>query len=76
MATRSTRRTYPDGSSEFTGEHRANTIAAKEKGAPLDTYERQRLLLLTGTEDVTAEPDRRAWLGYRKTPESVIDFKD
>lgn len=76
MATRSTNRKSYFGRSEFTGEHRRNTIAAKDKGAPLDTYERQRLILLTGTEDVLAEPDRRAWLGLAKYPDSDVDFED
>lgn len=76
MATRRTHRADYTGRSEFTGEFRANTLPAKEKGAPLDAQERMRLIKLTGTEDITAEPDRRAWLGFAPEPESVIDFED
>lgn len=76
MATRRTNRRDYTGRSEFTGEFRRNTLPAKDPGAPLDAEERARLIKLTGTEDITAEPDRRAWLGYSSTPDSVIDFRD
>jgi len=76
MATRTTDRQVWRGRSEYTGEQRLNTLAEKEKGAPLDAEERMRLLKHTGTEDITAEPDGRSWLGWKKTPESVIDFTD
>jgi hypothetical protein len=76
MATRTTNRQSWPGRSEYMGEVRANTLPAKEAGAPLDAAERMRLIYLTGTEDIEAEPDRRAWLGYSPEPESVIDFKD
>lgn len=76
MATRTTNRETWPGRSEFLGEVRENTLPAKERGAPLDATERMRLIYLTGTEDIEAEPDRRAWLGFKPTPESVIDFKD
>jgi len=76
MATRRTHRQDFSSDSEYTGEFRANTLPAKEKDAPLDATERLRLIYITGTEDITAEPDRRAWLGFNKTPDSVIDFED
>lgn len=75
MATRTTNRESWPGRSEFTGEFRSNTLPAKEESAPLDASERMRLIKLTGTEDVTAEPNRRAWLGF-KNEESEIDFED
>ncbi len=75
MATRKTRRQDFRGRSEFVGEVRRNTLPAKEEDAPLDADERKRLIYLTGTEDITAEPNRRAWLGY-KNEEAVIDFED
>ena len=76
MATRTTNRQNWPGRSEFTGEVRNNTLAKKDRGAPLDATEKMRLIYVTGTEDVEAEPDRRAWLGLKPEPESVIDFKD
>lgn len=76
MATRTTRRNNYSGRSEFTGEFRPNTLPAKDRGAPLDASERMRLIYVTGTEDIEAEPDRRAWLGFRSTPDSEIDFRD
>ena len=76
MATRTTHRQSWPGKSEFLGEVRNNTLPAKERGAPLDAAERMRLIYLTGTEDITAEPDRRAWLGISPEPGSVIDFED
>ena len=76
MATRRTNRQNYTGRSEFAGETRRNTLAAKPADAVLSPAERARLIKLTGTEDITAEPDRRAWLGFSTTPESVIDFQD
>lgn len=76
MATRKTNRKEYPGRSEYTGEFRANTLPAKDKDAPLDASERLKLIYITGTEDITAEPDRRAWLGFNPTPDSVIDFED
>lgn len=76
MATRRTHRKDFSGQSEYTGEFRRNTISAKDAGAPLDASEKLRLLYLTGTTEVTAEPDRRAWLGFAPTPDSEIDFED
>lgn len=64
------------GLSEYAGETWRNTLAAKPADAVLSPAERARLIKLTGTEDITAEPDRRAWLGLNPTPESVIDFQD
>jgi len=75
MATRTTHRASYPGRSEFTGEFRENTLPAKEPDAPLDADERKRLIYVTGTEDITAPPNRRAWLGF-KNEESVIDFED
>lgn len=76
MVTRRTKRQDFTGRSEFTGEFRNNTLPAKDKDAPLDASERMRLIYLTGTEDVTAEPDRRAWLGLAPYPDSVTDLED
>jgi hypothetical protein len=77
MATRRPKlRTFPAGTSEFTGLTRANTLPAKEAGAPLDGWERLRLIYVTGTEDIEAEPDRRAWLGLESEPDSIVDFED
>lgn len=76
MATRTTKRQAFTGKSEFTGETRENTVPAKEAGAPLKNVERLRLIYGTGTEDLEAAPDRRAWLGFNPTPDSVIDFRD
>lgn len=65
------------GQSEFTGTTRRNTLPKKERGAPLDAQERYRLMRLTGTEDITAEPDgHRSWNGLLPSPKSVIDFED
>ena len=62
------------GQSEFTGTVRRNTLPAKDRGAPLDAQERWRLIRLTGTEDITAEPDgRRSWNGLARSPHSVVD---
>lgn len=76
MATRQTNRQNFKGRSEYTGEFRPNTLPYKDTSAPLDAEERARLIKLTGTEDIEAPPDRRAWLGIAPYPESVIDFKD
>lgn len=76
MATRRTHRETWPGRSEFAGEVRSNTLPMKEVGAPLSPSERVRLIYLTGTEDIQAEPDRRAWLGWNAYPDSVIDFED
>jgi len=76
MATRTTHRKDFTGRSEFAAEVRANTLPAKEPGAPLDAGEKLRLLKLTGTEDITAEPDHRIWLGWNRSPDSEIDFED
>lgn len=76
MATRTTHRQNFEGRSEYAGETRDNALPAKEAGAPLDASERRQLIYRTGTEDITAEPDRRAWLGFKPTPDSVIDFED
>jgi len=76
MATRTTKKISRVGFSEFTGEFRRNTLSKKDAGAPLDASERLRLIYVTGTEDIEAAPDRRAWLGFNTTPDSVIDFVD
>ena len=91
MATRTTNRQNWPGRSEFTGEVRNNTLREARNrevflsrgqellGFPIDVIpgrEEARLIYVTGTEGVEAEPDRRAWLGLKPEPESVIDFKD
>ena len=76
MATRRTHRRDWSGQSEYVGEWRDNTLPAKEKGAPLDATERLRLIYVTGTEDITAPPDRRAVLGLASYPKSQVDFED
>lgn len=76
MATFKTHRQSWPGRSEFTGETRDNTLPMKERGAPLDASERMRLIYVTGTEDIEAEPDPRAFIGLAKEPNSVIDFED
>lgn len=76
MATRTTHRQDFRGRSEYSGETRENTILAKAPEAELTAWEKLRLTYLTGTQDVTAEPDPRVWLGYESTPNSVIDFED
>lgn len=76
MATRTTNRNNYTGRSEFAGEVRSNTLPAKDADAPLSPAEEARLIKLTGTTDITAEQDRRAWLGFSSTPDSVIDFRD
>lgn len=76
MATRRTNRQNFTGRSEYAGEVRRNTLPAKDADAPISSAEEARLIKLTGTTDITAEPDRRAWLGFSSTPDSVIDFRD
>lgn len=76
MATRTTHRRDFSGDSEYSGETRENTLLAKDSNAELLGWERLRLNYVTGTEDITAPPDRRAWLGFKSTPDSVIDFED
>lgn len=77
MATFRTHRQTWVGRSEFTGEFRTNTLPAKERSAPLDAQERMRLIKLTGTEDITAEPDdHRSWEGYLPKFKSQIDLED
>lgn len=76
MATRRTNRQDFRGRSEFAGEVRSNTLPAKEAGAPISAAEEAFLIKNTGTTDITAELDRRAWLGFSPTPDSVIDFRD
>lgn len=76
MATRTTRIRDYSAQSEYSGETRNNTVLKKSSEHELTAVERLRLLYVTGTEDVTAEPDRRAWLGFNSTPNSVIDFVD
>jgi len=76
MATRSTNRQDFRGRSEFAGEVRPNTLPAKDADAPISSAEEAFLIKNTGTTDITAPLDRRAWLGWAKTPDSVIDFRD
>ena len=77
MATyRRHRQAWP-GLSEYTGEFRENTLPAKQPGAPLDAQEKMRLMKLTGTVDILAEPDdRRSWEGYKPKFDSQIDLED
>jgi hypothetical protein len=76
MATRRTHRQDFGDTPEYTGEFRDNTLPAKKQGMPLSAQERQRLIYVTGTENIEAEPDRRAFLGIGPYPDSVIDFED
>jgi len=76
MGTKKTHRKSWPGRSEFTGEFRRNTLPAKDAGAPLDASERLRLIYLTGTEDITAEPTTRSWDGLKEYPDSAVDLED
>lgn len=75
MATRKTHITDTSGRSEFTGEFRENTLPMKPPGSPLSSDDIRRLIVNTGTRDIEAPPNRRAWLGF-KNEKSVIDFED
>lgn len=77
MATfRPHRKSWP-GLSEYTGEFRENTLPAKTPPAPLDAQEKMRLMKLTGTVNILAEPDgHRSWEGYKPYPDSQIDLED
>lgn len=76
MATRRTHITRRAHESEFSGETRDNGVLAKDRGMPLKAWERMRLIYRTGTEDVEAPYDRRAFIGWEKYPNSEIDFED
>ena len=62
---------------EYTGNTHPNTLPAKHRDDRVTAQEAVRLLKLTGqTQDPTAPPDRRVWLGLKPAPDSVIDFDD